>query len=190
VLDAYAPAVAASAELAVALDIAAVAADAPTRAIAVVRAASAERRPERKRTAGRHAAGLADPARALASGSAWASAEAVGTGLPRPGPVERQVRDLGVDDAILLLRAKAIDKAARDVLAQAQDAASADIGAAQPAGVPQPGAATNSVAAVAARSFPQGRAGLTTTRRSASSDGQRRGVAAGNAPVQRRPAAT
>jgi hypothetical protein len=69
--------------------------------------------------------------------------------------MERQIRDLGVTDGLLLLRAKAIDKATQNLLAHAQDASPAAADAAAPQLIRQAGIATSTAAAVAGQSFPE-----------------------------------
>src|SRR5262249_40603405 len=85
-----------------------------------------------------------------------AQAAAASPALPRPGLVEQLLRDLGVTDALLLLRAKAIDKATHNLLTQAKDAVPG-------AGEPTPpdanrrqSRAANPASTVAAQSFPHG----------------------------------
>lgn len=108
-LEAYGAARDASVRAADALAAVAIATDAPSSALALARAAADPHRsssPEgrdQRRTP--EAAAPEDPHDAA---------------VPQPGPVERTIRSLKVTDPIVLLRAAAIDTAARTLISQAE----------------------------------------------------------------------
>jgi hypothetical protein len=145
-LDVYQAACDAADALAAALDTVAVTLDSPSRALAAARLITRPEpsSPEAPRTnAGRRAALEAvtryDPVSAAQ--------------LPH-GPVEQAARRLGTTDMMLLLRARAIDKAGRELIAEAKNTAARGgaPGAARASG--QTAARTSTAAAVAARNFP------------------------------------
>ena len=104
--EAYNAVARANQEAARALDSLAVAAGAPSKTLALARSASVQSR--RRGQSTRHE--YDDPGR---TGRADAAAG-------RPGPVEQAVRELRVSDPVVLLRAAAIDKAARNLLTEAE----------------------------------------------------------------------
>jgi hypothetical protein len=105
--EAYHAAIRASQQAAQALDSLAIAAGTPSKTLALARAAT----PTQSRRRGhrtRHEDGNPRDTRCADA--------AVG----RPGPVEQAVRDLRVSDPVVLLRAAAIDKAARNLITEAE----------------------------------------------------------------------
>lgn len=104
--EAYQAAIDASAGLAGALDVLAVAIDAPTGVLAAARAVGPARQHERA------------PRTALAESAATPADRAALLGRKLES-VEQGVRDLGVNDPMMLLRAQAVDRARRQILAQA-----------------------------------------------------------------------
>ena len=109
-LQAYTTAVQASAQAAAELADLALAVDAPSSTLALARAACAPRRPPNPTPSYPTAAALAARADGLPAQAAT------------PGPVERAVQQLCLDDPAMLLRAAAIDHAARHLLDQAEQA--------------------------------------------------------------------
>jgi len=111
--EVYWAAVGASERLAVELDAVAVTMNAPSRIRAAARAASRAEQESRRgpRAAGDRGAG---PARAPAAELDLAMSAG-------PGPVEQAVRRAGGADLIVLMRARAIDTAARKLIAEAKD---------------------------------------------------------------------
>jgi hypothetical protein len=105
-LQAYTTAAQASAQTAAALANLALAVGAPSSPLALARAACAPRQPS--------APSPSQPAAALADGSPTHTATS--------GPLEQAIQQLRLDDPALLLRAAAIDQAARHLLAQAGQA--------------------------------------------------------------------
>jgi hypothetical protein len=128
----------ASAQAAAALADLALATDAPSATLALARAASTSHQP---------------PARSHSHPTPTSATVADGPSTPAamPGPVEQAVHQLRLDDPALLLRAAAIDHAARTLLTQAGQAA------AQPSSRTTGNAARPGDAArLAARGFPAG----------------------------------
>jgi len=117
--EAYVAALDASAQAARVLDELAVAVGAPSTMLAHVRvAASAQSR--RRGSQPRPGSGI--PGDPTLSGTPFRNSR-VATG--RPGPVEEAIRARRVRDPVVLLRAAAIDNAARELIIQAEDAAAA-----------------------------------------------------------------
>ena len=143
--DAYHGAADASTHAARTLDEVALAVAAPSKTLALARAAASI--PARRR-GGQHtrhdATGHPDPPRA---GVSFTDSRA-STGLP--GPVERAIRQHGVPDPVVLLRAAAIDNAAQDLISQTEHAGTP----VQPGAPQNPGNARDAVL-LAAQSFPR-----------------------------------
>jgi hypothetical protein len=140
-LDAYQEASAASSHAVTELDPLAVAMNAPSQILASARAAIST-------------AHAGTPDTALRRHSEPASERVRGpdpAGPAPPGPVEQAVRELGTGDFIVLLRAQAIDKAARRLLAEAKDSIT-EPGTA--GSISQPVPRTKNPARLAASSFP------------------------------------
>jgi hypothetical protein len=106
-LDAHTTTAQASAHAAAELADLAIAADAPSSTLALARAACAAPRP---------------PAPGHSQLAAAVVADGPLTQTVTPGPIERAVQQLRLDDPAMLLRAAAIDQAARHLLAQAGQA--------------------------------------------------------------------
>ena len=140
-LDAYQAASAASSHAATELDSLAVAMNAPSRILATARAAISTAKAGPPDTALRRPS---EPASERVSGPDPA-------GPAPPGPVEQAIRELGTADFIVLLRAQAIDKAARRLLAEAKDSTT-EPGTAR--SISQPVPRTKNPARLAASSFP------------------------------------
>jgi hypothetical protein len=152
---AYEVALHASAEAASSLDRLSVASGAPSKALAFARAAATVQ-PSPPRGQGHQDDSAPDgpwPADTSITQSRSSKGE--------PGPVEKAIRDRHVFDPIILLRAAAIDNAARQLIAQAENVM-------VPYGYP-PGKAGNSrrtaanAAELAAQSFPQERTARPST---------------------------
>lgn len=117
---AYRTAHAATSDLVTELDTIAITTNAPSQALATARAATqAQPQPTAD-----HLAKGRSPRQGRQRASAGDRDEA---GFTHPGPTEQAVRATGAVDHVTLLRAKALDKAARELVAQARDLpASAD----------------------------------------------------------------
>ena len=110
--DAYQAACAASSRAVTDLDAVAVTMNTPSRILAAARAA----------TSTTHATSTPDTALGRPGEPAWDTVSEPGPAAPAPpGPVEQAVRKLGTADLIVLLRAQAIDKAARKLIAEAKE---------------------------------------------------------------------
>ncbi len=146
-LDAYQAASAASSRTATDLDALAVTMNAPSRILAAARATTT--------STARACTPPAAPSQRDEPVSEPSSQPGLAAPAP-PGPVEQAVRDLGAADLIVLLRAQAIDKAARKLLTEARDGCRepGPPGLAEPRRSPAPPARTP--ARLAAKSFPLG----------------------------------
>ncbi|MGO9080680.1 MAG: hypothetical protein ACLQDY_16810 [Streptosporangiaceae bacterium] len=142
-LDAYQAASAASSRAATDLDALAVTMNAPSQILATARAATTS------------TARACTPPTAHSQRNEPVSEPVSRPGLAAPGPVEQAVRDLGAADLITLLRARAIDKAARKLLTEAKEDTRepGPPGLAEPRSHPAPPARTP--AQLAAKSFPR-----------------------------------
>jgi hypothetical protein len=144
-LDAYQAASAASSRTATDLDALAVTMNAPSQILAAARAATSS------------TAHACTPPTAHSQHNEPVSEPVSRPGLAAPappGPVEQAVRDLRTADLIMLLRAQAIDKAARKLLTEAKEDTRepGPPGLAEPGSRPAPPARTP--AQLAAKSFP------------------------------------
>jgi hypothetical protein len=162
-LDAYQAATQASDLTVTALDAVAVTLNAPSRTLAAARAAVARPVPEaderpaargRRRRRGR----AVRPAQ-VAPVSRDAAAQL------SPGPAEQAVRMLGTSDMMILLRARAIDNAARQLTADAKQGDREPGGRGPSEGNSRPVSAARTAAQVAASSFPVGPVTARTGRR-------------------------
>ncbi len=143
--EAYRVALDASVQAARALDDLSVAADAPSKALALAReAASAQS--SRRGSQPRPDDGI--PGDPPLSGTPFTHSRAA-TG--RPGPVEEAIRARRVSDPVILLRAAAIDNAARQLIIQAENVTSASSSPDTPTTGRRP---ASSAAQLAAQSFP------------------------------------
>lgn len=144
-LDAYREAEHASIQAVTAMDAVAVTLHTPSRMLAAARAATAPA----EGSSPRHQGGIqpGGPAQTLPDLKDAA-------GRRQPGPVEQAVRRLAVPDPVLVLRAAAIDKAARKLVAEAEQSSSRRRAARQEEDPARPGRAGRTAARVAAESFP------------------------------------
>ncbi|HVB45420.1 MAG TPA: hypothetical protein VNF47_22325 [Streptosporangiaceae bacterium] len=151
-LTAYRAACDATATMVGHLDELAVAVQAPSRVLSAARAATRVAR----RTGVRGVAGDSPLGRALNGRADWTPPSLGATGQAPPGPAEQELRRLHRFDPVLLLRAKAVDRAARMLVAEAKR------GARQPAKprLPHEGGssvrAEKTAARLAAESFLEG----------------------------------
>jgi len=99
------------------LDELAVAAGAPSKVLALARATSLVQSPQ---PGNQNQSGDATPPGRLPAGASFRESR---TSTGRAGPVEQTIRDYGVSDPIVLLRAAAIDNAAWRLITQAENAA-------------------------------------------------------------------
>jgi len=167
---AYASAAADSAALVDALDAAAVALNAPTKVLAVARAAVRASRD--------------------GAGTGVGQAESLGRVLPAVDEgvlpmrisVEEQVRGLGVGDPMLLLRARAIDRAWQQLVAQAQAVAGQPGAPGEVEACRRRGLADSTALGVAAQSFPHGSSAAAASGQGIGPEAQRNGTAAGRGP--------
>jgi hypothetical protein len=165
-LDTYQAAIQASQAAVRALDAAAVTLDLPSSLLATAREAAAHQRhpvPQRQDSPPPRRGSLPESAALGRAGPAASSADFTPSPNPptsavtparRPGPVEQAILRLGLTDQPLLLRAAAIDKAGRDLIAEArQTAARSAPQLASPTGAIRPNPAGDA-AQLAASSFP------------------------------------
>jgi hypothetical protein len=143
--EAYRVALYASIQAAGALDELTVATGAPSRALMLARAAASVQSHRRGRLSRPDDDALRDP---LPIGSPFRHSRA-STG--RAGPVEQAIRDRGVSDPVILLRAAAIDNAAHHLIAETGNATSVSSSSDTPR-IRQP--AAGNAAQLAAQSFP------------------------------------
>ena len=143
--EAYRVALDASVQGARALDELSIAASAPSKALALARTA-ASAQSSRRGSQPRPDDGI--PGDPPLSGTPFTHSRAA-TG--RPGPVEEAIRARRVYDPIILMRAAAIDNAARQLIIQAEDATPASSSPDTPANIRRP---ASSAAQLAAQSFP------------------------------------
>ena len=115
--EAYGVALDATLMAARALDELAVAAGAPSKVLALARAAALLQSPQ---PGNQNQPGDGTPPRRLPAGASFRESR---TSTGRAGPVEQAIRDHGVSDPIILLRAAAIDNAAWRLITQAENAA-------------------------------------------------------------------
>lgn len=151
----YTSAAAASAELAVALDAAALALDAPSQTITAARMAT--RPGQETMLAGQSPLLTPAPPRHVAP--------------PQPGPVEQRLRQINIDNDILLQRAKAIDTAGWQLVAEAEAEAS-QLKDARQAAKPRRPETAGSDQSPAGQNFPLDAAWPTTGRPAADSPQQ------------------
>ena len=142
---AYRAALDASVQAARALDELSIAAAAPSKALALARAA-APAQSSRRGSQPRPDDGI--PGEPPLSNTPFTHSRAA-TG--RPGPVEEAIRARRVADPVILLRAAAIDNAARQLIIQAENATSASNSLDTPTNIRRP---ASSAAQLAAQSFP------------------------------------
>ena len=151
------------------LDEIAVAVQAPSRVLSAARAAT--RVVRRAGVAGEAGDGPSRPGRTLNGRGYWTLPSLEAAGQAPPGPAEHELRRLTRLDPVLLLRAKAIDRAARMLVAEAKRMIR------QPAMPRLPHEAGESVgtertaARVAAESFLDGQAPMTSGGTTASASG-------------------
>ena len=143
--EAYRVALDASVQAARALDELSIAAAAPSKALALARAA-ASAQSSRRGSQPRPDDGI--PGDPPLSGTPFTHSRAA-TG--RPGPVEEAIRARRVSDPVILLRAAAIDNAARQLIIQAENTTSASSSPDTPTNIRRP---ASSAAQLAAQSFP------------------------------------
>ena len=115
--EAYGAALHATLTTARALDDLAVAAQAPSKVLALARAAALAQSPQ---PGNQNQPGDGTPPGRLPAGATFRESR---TSTGRAGPVEQAIRDHGVSDPIVLLRAAAIDNAAWRLITQAENAA-------------------------------------------------------------------
>ena len=143
--EAYRVALDASVQAARALDELSIAAAAPSKALALARAA-ASAQSSRRGSQPRPDDGI--PGDPPLSGTPFTHSRAA-TG--KPGPVEEAIRARRVADPVILLRAAAIDNAARQLIIQAENTTSASSSPDTPTNIRRP---ASSAAQLAAQSFP------------------------------------
>ena len=143
--EAYRAALDASVQAARALDELSIAAAAPSKALALARAA-ASAQSSRRGSQPRPDDGI--PGDPPLSGTPFTHSRAA-TG--RPGPVEQAITARRVSDPVILLRAAAIDNAARQLITQAENTTSASSSPDTPTNIRRP---ASSAAQLAAQSFP------------------------------------
>jgi len=143
---AYRVALDASVQAARALDELSIAAAAPSKALALARAAAASAQSRRRGSQPRPDDGI--PGDPPLSDTPFTHSRAA-TG--RPGPVEEAIRARRVSDPVILLRAAAIDNAARQLIIQAENATSAS---SSPDTSTTGRRSASSAAQLAAQSFP------------------------------------
>ena len=143
--EAYRVALDASVQAARALDELSIAAAAPSKALALARAA-APAQSSRRGSQPRPDDGI--PGDPPLSGTPFTHSRAA-TG--RPGPVEEAITARRVSDPVILLRAAAIDNAARQLIIQAENTTSASSSPDTPTNIRRP---ASSAAQLAAQSFP------------------------------------
>jgi hypothetical protein len=158
-LDTYRKAAGASAQAATALDTVAVILDAPSRTLAAARAATVPA--QVARTPSPADSHPADPAGTIPGLRDY-------RGRRKPGSVEQAVRRLGAPDPVLVLRAAAIDKAARKLITEAEQASALRRGSPQAPEATRQNPAVPTAARAAAESFPQGLATPTASKPTAS----------------------
>lgn len=164
--EAYDAALDASIKPTRALEELAVAAGAPSRVLALARTAALAQSHRR----GSHSR-LDDsiPRNLLPDGTPFTDTRAF---AGQAGPVEQAIRDRGISDPVILLRAAAIDSAARRLMAGAENAASPPMPPRAPQGQRRP---ASSAAQLAAQSFPRDRAVRSTAQQPSRSAGQAAG---------------
>ena len=151
--DAYDAALHASSTLTRALEELAVAAAAPSRILALARTAATAQSHQR---GSRSQPDDSIPRSQLAAGTRYAN---IGAPPGQAGPAEQAVRNRGISDPVMLLRAAAIDSAARRLIASAEHPASPSRPALPPQSEQHP---ASTVAQLAAQSFP-GDGGMRST---------------------------
>jgi len=143
--EAYRVALDASVQAARALDELSIAAGAPSKALALARAAASA---QSRRAGSQPRPDDGIPGDPPLSDTPFTHSRAA-TG--RPGPVEKAIRARRVSDPVILMRAAAIDNAARQLIIQAENTTSASSSPDTPTNIRRP---ASSAAQLAAQSFP------------------------------------